>query len=90
MTVSMRSARPSFMYCLIRECLQKAFRVTAVACRSIAVLNTPPAFAPRGLRLKTSSVRSGPPMSRLSATSASKKARVWRGAVKTRVRETST
>src|SRR6266508_4325562 len=54
--------------------------VTPSACRSMAVLKVPAAFRPRGSRLKMSSTLSGRPRSRLSATSASKKARAWRGA----------
>src|SRR6266536_6493746 len=56
----------------------------------MAVLKVPAAFRPRGLRLKMSSTLSGRPRSRLSATSASKQARAWRGASSTMVREVST
>jgi hypothetical protein len=41
MTLSIRSARPSLRYCLIRECLKNAFTVTSVSrvtilvCRSV-------------------------------------------------------
>jgi hypothetical protein len=57
--------------------------------RSIAVRKTP-LVSRRILRAKMISTLCGRPMSRLSAISASKKPRAWRGASKTMVRETST
>ena len=53
-------------------------------------LERPAGLCPLGERLKMISVRSGRPMSRLPAISASKNARVCRGAANTRVREIST
>src|SRR6266571_2456880 len=93
-TVSTRRARPSFRYCFTREWRQNALIVTPSQRRSIAVLNTPPAWPlglrPRGERLNSTSTFSGRPRSRLSAMSASKNARACRGASNTRVRDTST
>jgi hypothetical protein len=57
--------------------------------RSIAVRKTP-GVSRRILRAKMISTLCGRPMSRLSAISASKKPRAWRGASKTMVREIST
>ena len=70
-TVSTRRARPSFRYCFTREWRQNALIVTPSRRRSIAVLNTPPAWSlglrPRGSRLNSTSTFSGRPRSRLSA-----------------------
>jgi hypothetical protein len=69
--------------------LQKALTTTPSLSRSTAVRNTP-LVTQRTCRLKMISMLSGRPMSRLPATSASKKPRAWRGASNTMVRETST
>lgn len=82
-TVSTLSARPSFRYCFTLEWRQNALMVTPLLLRPMAVLNVPPAgslgLRPRGERLNKISTCSGRPRSRLSATSASKNARAWRG-----------
>jgi len=88
--VSIRIAFPSFRYCLIRECLQDTLtRTPPLSRRSIAVRKTP-RVSRRILRAKMISTLCGRPMPGLSATSASKKPRAWRGASKTMVREIST
>jgi hypothetical protein len=88
MTVSTRNARPSFKYCLMRECLEKQLTVTSTPRVTTRVAK--PLSVSLGMRRsKISEISSGRPMPRLSATSAWKNARARRGWSSTRVGETS-